>query len=295
MFIIMTFRQTYKYDYVWVRSMRVTPWFFLLIKKLGKKYPVVLDFPVVPYDAVFNKYSLLTLSDRYFRDKLHRYTVACTYNGLKCDTIFGIKAIRIADGVDLVNLPTLNQSWSDGKLRFIAVANMALWHGYDRLLSGIAQCGEDVRDIVEVKFVGDGVERPNLEKLTSNLGLSTLVSFVGPKNGKELLELYNWANFGIGTLGAHRIGIEQITPIKAAEYLKFGLPLIYSYDDYRLNDCEFALRVPATDEPIQINEIMEYLTSLNTSKHEISEFALANLSWNKLMQPFADFLQNDRN
>lgn len=47
---------------------------------------------------------------------------------------------------------------------------------------------------VDLLIVGDGEERKSLEKLSAFLGIKEKVKFIGFRNRKELLELYNIAD-----------------------------------------------------------------------------------------------------
>jgi hypothetical protein len=51
----------------------------------------------------------------------------------------------------------------------------------------------------------------------------------------------------------HRVGLHEASPLKSRECLAFGLPLILAYKDTDLDvdDLDFLLRIPNTEDNIQ--------------------------------------------
>ena len=58
--------------------------------------------------------------------------------------------------------------------------------------------------------------------------LSPLRHLVRSQTGEELNELFNRADFAIGSLGRHRSGIYNIKTLKNREYAARGLAFMYS-------------------------------------------------------------------
>lgn len=57
---------------------------------------------------------------------------------------------------------------------------------------------------------------------------------------------------GISSLALHRIGVNEISPLKTPEYLAYGLPVICAYKDSNFpNGAEFILEIPNTENNIE--------------------------------------------
>ncbi|MDR6566555.1 glycosyltransferase [Chitinophaga ginsengisegetis] len=76
-----------------------------------------------------------------------------------------------------------------------------------------------------------------------NMEYSSNVKFYGYLNRKELSDLYEKVDIGIGTLALHRKGMKEACPLKVREYLSWGLPVILGYDDTDIKNVPFALNI----------------------------------------------------
>jgi hypothetical protein len=69
--------------------------------------------------------------------------------------------------------------------------------------------------------------------------------FHGYLEGNDLVRVLARADVAIGTLGLHRIGLEQMAPLKLREYLAYGLPAIIAYQDTDFPEgASFLLQLP---------------------------------------------------
>ena len=112
--------------------------FFKKIKKLGIK--AVTEIPTYPYDQEFESFSrherLGLKIDQLFRHQLYRQQSAVvTFSD--ADIIFGQRTIRISNGVDFDSIPLHQFKPVDDAIHLIGVAEVHLWHGYDRLIAGM--------------------------------------------------------------------------------------------------------------------------------------------------------------
>jgi glycosyltransferase involved in cell wall biosynthesis len=268
------------YDLVYIRSMRITPWFFLLIKHLkSKSKKLVLEFPVFPYDGVYSRFSIPSIIDKIYRKLLWRYVDIALYNGDLRKEIFNIPAIQVFDYVDPANVPLKKSGNRVKKIKFIAVAKLAEWHGYDRFIKSIAAAKYDIRNSIVLNIVGDGPSLIKLKKLVIELDLERVVFFQGVKTGRELDMLFDQSNIALAALAVHRVGISTIAPIKSVEYAARGMPLIIGYDDPRFRNSDFVQKVPGDDSLIDIEKIVTWYLSCSFDPSEIRKFVLDNYSW----------------
>lgn len=65
------------------------------------------------------------------------------YMGALTKEIWGVKALRIFNSVDISQNPMtrscLSKTLHDKPIRLIGVAQLAFWHGYDRIITGMAE------------------------------------------------------------------------------------------------------------------------------------------------------------
>ena len=105
----------------------------------------------------------------------------------------------------------------------------------------------------------------------------------GKMHGEDLDHLFNSCDFGIGSLGRHRVGIDKIKTLKNREYAARGIPFVYSETDTDFDQKPYVLKVPADETPIDINHIIQFYKGLSTTPIEIRE-SIRNLSWKNQME-----------
>jgi hypothetical protein len=64
----------------------------------------------------------------------------------------------------------------------------------------------------------------NLKNLASRLRINDHIIFHGFVHGKELDRLFEQNHIAVGSLGIHRIGLNQLSILKAREYCARGIP-----------------------------------------------------------------------
>lgn len=147
----------------------------------------------------------------------------------------------IANGIDLENYaplpPTAN---STPRLAFIGNPGY-IWHGVDKLVT-LARLIPDV----ELDIIGyDNLS--GLDSLPDNLHLHGYLS------ADQYKKILAGADAAISSLGLHRIGLDEASPLKSRECLALGLPLVLAYKDTDLHDSQagFLLRIPNKEDNIQ--------------------------------------------
>jgi glycosyltransferase involved in cell wall biosynthesis len=174
--------------------------------------------------------------------------------------IYGIRCIRSSNGVDVDALPVRRVPKFDPRApRLLGVASLAKWHGYDRVLRGLRHALDRNPDVVpHVSFAGHGPAATELERLCRSLELDEHVSFHGMTTGEALDELFDQSDIAIASLGTHRIGLQSASSLKTREYCARGIPFISAgRDDSFDDDFPFALRVPVSDDPIDLGQVLD--------------------------------------
>ncbi len=102
-----------------------------------------------------------------------------------------------------------------GPLRLLSVGRLSVQKNVPRLLEAMAR----VEAPVELVLVGDGDERPRIEKMIERLGLRN-VRLVGAAHGAELLEWFRWGQAFV--LSSDKEGL----PLALLEAMAAGLPIV---------------------------------------------------------------------
>lgn len=198
---------------------------------------------------------------------------------------FGLKhkTLTIGNGIWIdENLPLVNPSYGAKEcLNLIAVAQIANWHGYDRLIKALSLFIKNYpQRRVAFTIVGDGEAKQELVKLVEELNLQSIVVFTGLLEGESLNMAFNEQHIGVSSLGLYRIHLEEASVLKTREYMARGLSVIAAGNDPDFSHNErFRLMVPNNDS---VDEIVELLVSL--TERELPEpslvrkFAEENLS-----------------
>ena len=278
-------------DFVYIRSNHnanpFTIWMVKRMKKAGMK--VVMEIPTYPYDS---EYHAQGMDKQIFQDKLFRKCLAKQLDAIvtfsEYDQIFGQKTIRISNGIDFKSIKMKStQNDTSHELNLIGVAEIHPWHGFDRVVKGLADYYSKPQEvtvrfhIIGYFFFDDDVNL--FRKMISNHHLDSVVTLYGKKHGSELDKLFEKCDFGIGSLGRHRVGIQKIKTLKNREYAARGIPFIYSETDSDFDNRSYVLKAPADESPIDINSIVRFYQHLSLSPKEIRD-SIKELSWENQME-----------
>ncbi|QYJ83759.1 glycosyltransferase family 4 protein [Shewanella aegiceratis] len=283
----------FDFDYIYIRYMRLTPWFFMFLRALGNKGArVIIEVPTYPYDKEYRKDGLY-YSDIFFRRYLHKYVLGVTYVGAKFQSVWGMPALDIHNGIDIENLKLSNANrkskGADKDVNFIGVANLSDWHGYDRFIMSMSILDRKVLARVKFHIVGDGEVLGYLQGLVQALNLTENVIFYGNRSGEDLDSIFEYCQIGVASLGLYRIGHEFITPLKPAEYTARGLPFILANADERFFDVSFKYQIENNGSNFNIKDILDWYYSLNCDPCYLRDYAIEHLSWENQMKKIDDF------
>jgi len=195
------------------------------------------------------------------------------------------KTILIGNGVDVESIPLRKSTleWPSKTLNLVAVGTVAIWHGWDKILTVIKELkDENFQDFnISFKVIGDGPEVLRLKKMSRQLNITENVEFLGFLDGERLYSHYSDSHIGVGSLGWGRVGVEVASPIKSREYLAAGLPVLYSTKDVDIHeDCKIAIYLQQSEDVCELKNIIKNLGQKSLSSPEkCRNFALNNLDF----------------
>lgn len=284
-------------DVVYVRSFNnANPFTVRLFRKLKKAgIRIVMEIPTYPYDAEYVGFPLITRMG-LFIDKLYRHSLAShtkaivTFSDYKY--IFGQRTIRISNGVNFESIPLKKHiNNSNSELHLIGVAEVHYWHGFDRLIEGLGKYYKYPQNInVYFHIVGgvgpsemyDSIHAPGFDGLIRKYKIEKYVIFHNTKFGEELDNLFEQADFGVGSLARHRSYIDKIKTLKNREYAARGIPFIYSETDDDFEKMPYIIKAPADESPINIHEIIKFYQDFKMSPETVRN-SIRHLSWKEQM------------
>ena len=142
-------------DFVYIRSNHNANLFTIYMVRRMKRYgaKVVMEIPTYPYDS---EYETQGMSRQIFQDKIFRHCLAKQLDAIVTfsdyDQIFGQQTIKISNGIDFNSIKIkTNINDTSKELNLIGVAEIHEWHGFDRLIKGLANYYSKPQDYI-VKF-----------------------------------------------------------------------------------------------------------------------------------------------
>lgn len=292
---IVNYAITQHIDFVYIRSNHnANPFTIRMVKRMKKAdMKVVMEIPTYPYDQeYFNK----AMRRQLIQDKLFRKLFAKQLDAIVTfaeeDFIFGQQTIKISNGIDFNSVRLKRESHHPAnELHLIGVAEIHRWHGFDRLIQGLVKYYSEPRDIkVFFHIVGyffSPVENEEITNLIKENHLEPYVILYGKKHGEELNKIFDKCDFGVGSLGRHRVGINDIKTLKNREYAARGIPFIYSETDTDFDIRPYVMKVPADESPICIKDIIKFYRQLSVSPQQIRD-SIQTLSWKHQMKRVLD-------
>lgn len=180
------------------------------------------------------------------------------------------------------------------QVHLLCAAHFSPWHGIDRLLQGMASYRGQLPVILHL--AGEGSELPAYVELCARLGLEDRVVFHGRLNRSDLDLLASQCQVAVGSLGLHRIGLNQFCILKNREYCLQGLPFIYAGQDVDFSpELPFVEVFPADDSPIEIERVVR-LAQRTVANPQLRlqerNYALQHLTWERRINGLVSFLGN---
>lgn len=272
------------YDVVYIRKSFINGSFINALKVIkGRGTKVVLEVPTYPYRNELNFINKVLYTWEYCHLGMLKACVdLVTYIGVEDLDVFNIPSIRFYNGIDVSSVKVKQDNIDNKTIRFIAVANLAEWHGYERFFVAMANCSENV----EFHIVGEGPALATLKKSAKELGVESSVYFHGNKLGRELDSLFDLCHIGVDSLAMYKANLFVSSSLKTREYAARGIPFILGCEDRDFKEnCQFVYNVPNDDSEIDIQDIVKWYNYSNFNKSMIRDFAQENLDWSGIMKP----------
>lgn len=294
--------------FVYIRKPTFDHGFFEFVANIKRKnsdIKILLEIPTYPYDKEQFSQSLsstpLFIKDVVFRNASGKYLDRIiTYT--KDKSIFQIPTINIQNGVNVQKYPiVVHDNNRRNEINLIAVASLQYYHGYERILYGMADYYKEKRDIdVRLLLVGTGEAQEELRTITHELGLEKQVVFYGMKTGEELSEIFNLGDIGLGSFGFYKIGLSKASSLKTREYLARGIPVFSGceQDIFETAPCSYHMEIENNNSPVDIENVVRFYKDIysnkdkNTVAGEIREYAKKYASIEKSLEPVMEYLSN---
>lgn len=195
------------------------------------------------------------------------------------------KTLVIGNGINISRIMArkIYPSWPSKKLVLIGVANVAIWHGYDRMLLAISRFNKMIDQNYKVYFniIGDGPDLINLKKLVKIYSIEEFVTFHGMlTDSDQIYSIYDNSHIAVSSLGLFRVGLNMASVLKSREYVAIGIPFIYAGDDIDFTESNnFRFMVSNTEN---VDDIVELLINFKNiylpNPLDIRNFAINNLT-----------------
>lgn len=270
----------------------LTSWYHLMnLKEMKKqKIKIVEEIPTYPYDRELLKspgwgLKLYYVIDNIFRGSLKKYVdLFVTYSEDK--SIWGVPAVPVNNGIDMDDIPLCPKKVNENSIHMITVSAMYYWHGYERLIYGMADYykkNKNPKYNIIIDMVGDGFCRDEWEKVVKENGLVDHFKFWGQQSGKELDEIFELADIAVASLGLYKKDLEKASELKVREYCARGIPFVLGCKDLGFDKRErFVHYVSNDDSIIDIEAVINFYLFIGDReqcKKEMRNFAKENFGW----------------
>lgn len=282
-------RQVY-HDASFVRYLRA-------IKRQNPQIKIIYEIPTYPYDAetsVSVSNAAFVAKERTARKAAAKYMDRIvTFYGQK--EIWGVPCMDLINGYDLSSVELPHREKTD-TIHVISVATTAFWHGYDRLLAGLADYYEKGgKESIVYHYVG--CVMPDHERFAAEHQLEGHVIFHGKQSGEALIALLKESFIGIDVLGGHRKNYPVSSSLKSREYCAYGIPVITSSPiDFLPKDSPYQFLAPYDDSPVDMKAVVRFYHSVYDGKDcnevagEIRAYAQSRCDMSITMRPVAEWL-----
>ena len=293
-----------KFDIIYMRSCPLNRKGYLVCKLIKEKnMKLVIEIPTYPQEnekttsilrRIYSYYS------NYWWNKSEKNVTLFTLIGEKSNYFHGIPAINIDNGISIEQVPerVYKEKNMNEPIQLLALASMSRWHGYDRIIKGIAKASDEIKQKVILNMVGDEGDGSLLEwkKLVHEYSLEDYVIFHGRKTGKELDDICNNSDVGICSLGLYRTGFTYGSILKLREYMARGIPFIYAANDPAIvGGLDFCMKVSNDESLIEIENVIDFAYKVRNNtilSKSMRKYAQNRMSWEAQFQKVFEALNS---
>lgn len=206
----------------------------------------------------------------------------------------------VSNGIDVENVSfTGFQPYIPGsglKILFVS-GTFYPWHGLDRLLRGLALYDGDER--ISLRLVGKVHRTEELDLIRDFKHQNIKIEVLASQASEDLDGLFQDSNVAVSSLAIFRNNMKEACVLKTREYTARGIPFVYAYDDVDLDEeCSFSLKIEASDEPVDIAEVLEFsrrISSIEGISQKMRSYALDRMDWSEKVKEMYDFAQSLNN
>lgn len=251
-----------------------------------KRIKIIYEYPTFPWkEEQKNSNKLFYYLDSLYFKTLVSIVDVITYIGKYQGN--NPKFCKVNNSIDIDKL--LLHKKRDGKsIALIGVAHIAYYHGFDRIILGLKQYYASSRQWdVFFHIVGDG-DILDLKLLVKKFNLENRVFFDGVQTGEELDKVFNKCDIGVDALGGFRREKGLFSDsLKSKEYIARGIPYIVAgTSSFETKNLDFVFEFNETEEPIDIEKIINLYNQMKSTPEQIREFAVDNFQWkNEMIKP----------
>jgi len=236
-----------QFDLIYMRYRLYVPFF----KRALKKEPLVVEINSDDVNEYKHSSVLLYTYNKVFR-KLFLRTVD-GFVSVSRELSEGVKIFKkprcvIANGISTSEIFVHKRTESTRpSLVFIGSPNQK-WHGVDKIASM-------ARILTEFDFHVIGFEGSNTKNLF----------YYGVLANEEANAFVARQDLGISTLSLYEKTMHEASPLKARQYLAYGLPMIYAYEDTDFKDAQaFTLKLKNTENNVvdSIEEVRSFVNKV---------------------------------
>lgn len=305
------------YDIVLMRYPRISKDFLSVVKRYPNKFFFEhntlevneLKFNITSLTFKDFAYLLFKDTNRLFNEFLRPYFDELRYGGKVLSFALGgicvsnsvkrhelmrfenYKTLVQGNGVEVSEIPLIDSPLNYDNIELLFVSGSAnKWHGIDRLIEGVKKY-EGHRTII-IHVVG----RLHHSVVNQLKEIQTPHKYIeyGVVDRHRIAEISSTCNLGVGSLGLHRLGMQEGSTLKVREYMAMGLPFICGYIDIDVpTDYPYALMYSFDDTALDFTLIDDFLEKLKNIKFErrtMRESSVSYINQRDKMKTLAEYL-----
>lgn len=195
------------------------------------------------------------------------------------------KMISIYNGFDSVNIQSEYKEPETKNLNMVGVGTIYSYHGYDYLIEAIHEFYNKRNDYnVYFHIIGESQELEELKQLVKKLGIEEYVLFYGALFGRDLDNMFENFNLGVGCLALERRKANIDTSIKNIEYLARQIPFITNgnFFDFSVEQNFYA---KIDNKNINFNELLAFSQSFyKNRRNDFIEDIVCQFEWKNILK-----------
>lgn len=292
-------------DYCYVRRFIFEPAVARMLRLLHDSgIKTIVEIPTYPYHKemlvqnTLKSRMLVTMDDHFAKKSAPSIDLFCPM-GKEVKTLYGRPALNIENGIDVSDIRLRVPIYREKEYHIAALAVMSPWHGYDRLIRGLADyyAVPNREDRIYLHLIGTGNVLKEWRQLAENLRLMEYVLFEGKMDNEQMNEAFDHYDIGAASLARYRSGLSVVYELKTREYMARGLPFLYAAEDHAIGQFgKYSLKVPNDDSPISMDRILEFMKQMracSTAGQEMREYAIRELNFEKQFRNIFGFLDGE--